>query len=268
MTNVEDYKKQIRKTILESIEVLPEVLAAWEGGSVANGKFDQYSDIDLCLLTRSPLRPVLDKVEAILQKFQVTHTWQPSKSAFGDGIMQRVIRLKDAPKYFFVDVAVFDQAYPELLKDFLEIERHGQPIIYFDKVAAIKPGHTDPEALFNRQQIRANDLKSGFPIFKTLALKEIDRGLPIDAIGFYQTGLVKPLIEVLGMLYRPYTADFGMRYIHKTFPLGQQKLIEDLNYVAGVKDLHEKIAKAEKAFEDAVRQVQSRTHVKASTPQS
>lgn len=268
MSNVEDYKKQVRKQILENIELLPEVVAAWEGGSAANGSGDQYSDIDLCLLTRVPLQAVLNKVESLLQKFEVIHKWQPSKSAFGDGIIQSVFVLNNAPQYFFVDVAVFDQAFPQLLKDFLEIERHGRPIIYFDKENAIKPGHTDAEALFKRQQIRVNDLKNGFPIFKTLVLKEIDRGLAIDAIGFYQNGLVRPLIEVLGMIYCPYTADFGMRYIHKTFPLDQQKLIEDLNYVSKVQDLHEKIAKAEKAFEDAVRQVQSRSHVKASTTQS
>lgn len=259
MSEVEEYRKQVLKVILDEIAKLSEVLAAWEGGSAANGTIDKYSDIDLCLLSKAPPNSILDKVEAVLQKFQVTHTWQPAKSFWGQGLMQRVIVLKDSPKHFSVDVGVFDQAYPQLLKDFLEVERHGHPLIYFDKLDLVKPGHTDSVALFDRQQVRADELNRGFPIFKTLALKEIDRGQAIDAIGFYQNGLVRPFIEVLGMIYRPFTSDFGMRYVHKSFPIDKQNLIEDLNYVSSIHDLPKKIAKVEKEFIEAVRQLKDRT---------
>jgi hypothetical protein len=156
-------------------------------------------------------------------------------------------------------VGVFDLGYPQLLKDFLEIERHGQPSIYFDKQNLIKTGHTDHEALFKKQQARAEELNQGFPIFKTLVLKEFDRGQPIDAISFYQTGLVRPLIEVLGMIHRPFKSDFGMRYVHKSFPKETQLLIEDLSYVGNVQELPGKVSKAEKAFNEAISRVRNKT---------
>jgi hypothetical protein len=143
VTNINDYRKTVLKIIFDEIEPLPDILAAWEGGSTANGTGDQYSDIDLSLLVTSPLRPILDRIESALEKLQVSHTWQPIKSFWGEGMMQRVIVLKDSPKHFSVDVAVFDFAHPQLLKDFLEVERHGQPHVYFDKPNLIKPGHTD-----------------------------------------------------------------------------------------------------------------------------
>ncbi|MGZ5279979.1 MAG: nucleotidyltransferase domain-containing protein [Pseudobdellovibrionaceae bacterium] len=247
------------KIILDDIRLSSNVLAAWEGGSAATGTRDQYSDIDLCILTNSSLRPILDQVETSLGKLQVSHTWQPLKCFWGEGMMQRVIVLKDSPKHFSVDVAVFDQAHPQLLKDFLEVERHGQPLIYFDKSGLVMPVHTDAIALFKKQQARAEELSQGFPIFKTLVLKEMDRGQAIDAISFYQNGLVRPFIEVAGMIYRPFKSDFGMRYIHKTFPKGVQELIEDLSYVSNVSELPNKILKVEKAFNEAVMRVKNRT---------
>jgi len=77
-------------------------------------------------------------------------------------------------------------------------------------------------------------------------------------MGFFQAGMVRPYIEVLGMLRRPFKYDFGMRYIHKTFPLDEQKLIEEFCYVASLKDLPEKLVKLEQVFNEAIMQVRSR----------
>lgn len=259
MDNVEQYREQVLKIILDEIMSSSEILAAWQGGSAATRTQDQFSDIDLCILATSSPMLVLDRIEKILEKMKVSHTWQPNKSFWGEGMLQRVVVLKDSPKYFTVDIAVFDHAHPQLLKDFLEVERHGQPLIYFDKSNLIKPGHTDSTALFKRQQLRVNELSDGFPIFKSLTLKEIERGHSIDAISFYQNGLVRPFVEVLGMIHRPFKFDFGMRYIHKSFPKEDQALIEDLSYVSSFKDLPEKILKVEIAFITAVNNVRSRT---------
>lgn len=259
MKNAEDYRQLVLQTIFDEIQNSPDILATWEGGSAATGTKDQFSDIDLCILTTSGLMQVLDRVETSLEKLHITHKWQTLKCFWGEGMMQRVLFLKDSPKHFLVDVAVFDQSNPQLLKDFLEVERHGQPIIHFDKANYIKLGHTDSVALFKRQQARAEELRQGFLVFKTLALKECDRKQPIDAISFYQNGIVRPLIEVLGMIHRPYKFDFGMRYLHKHFSPELQELIKDLSYVASVDELPNKILKAEKAFYETVEKVKAKS---------
>jgi hypothetical protein len=259
MPAFEEYRNQVLKIIFAEIQSFPDILAAWEGGSAANGSQDQFSDIDLCILSKEPVRSVLDRIEATLNALGVSHTWQPHKSSWGDGLQQRVIVLKNAPKHFSVDVAVFDINYPDILKDFLEIERHGKPLIYFDKVGAIKPTHANAEVLFEQHQKRVDDLAAGFRIFKTLVLKEIDRIHPIDAIGFYQTGLVRPLVEIMGMIYRPYRADFGQRYLHKDFPIEEQKLIEQLNYVASFEELPLKLQQVEAAFNRVATLVKQKT---------
>ena len=260
-SSVAIYRNQVIEAILEGIKDHPDIYAAWEGGSLATGTVDQFSDIDFNILAKAPIKPILDIVQNTLQKFQVLHTWQAGKSFWGEGMAQRVVVLKDSPKYFSVDIGIFDLADTKLLTDFMEVERHGTPKIFFDRLGLINERHTDAAALFEKQKLRADELCQGFPIFKTLVLKEIERGQPIDAIGFYQMGLVRPYIEVLGMLRRPFKYDFGMRYIHKSFPLEEQKVIEELSYVASFSDLPEKLIKVEQSFYTAVSQVRSRNSI-------
>ncbi len=257
-SSVTEYRSQVIEAIVLGIKDRPDIYAAWEGGSLATKSTDSFSDIDFSILAKAPIKPILDIVQNTLQKFQVIHTWQSNRSFWGEGMAQRVIVLKDSPKYFSVDCGIFDIDDRKLLADFMEVERHGSPKVFFDKLGLIKEGHTDVLALFEKQQLRAEELSQGFPIFKTLTLKEIERGKSIDAIGFFQAGLVRPYIEVLGMLRRPFKYDFGMRYIHQTFPLDEQKLIEEFCYVARFKDLPEKLAKLENEFNEAIKQIRSR----------
>ena len=250
------YKQDVLKTILSELEPMPDMLAAWEGGSAATKTKDQYSDIDLCLLSTAPLQDVLDRVEKSLTPFHVTDVWKQTKSGWGEGLLQRFLMLKDAPKHFFVDVAVFEMSASKLMNDFLEVERHGDVIVHFDKNNLIKTGHTDAEALFKRQQLRLLEITQAFPFYKTLVLKEIDRGQAIDAMSFYQTGMLRPLVEVLGMLHRPYKFDFGLRYVHKHFPADVQKMVQDLTYVSDLADLSKKVIKLEEAFTEALKKAQ------------
>ena len=252
------YKQDVLKTILSELESMPDMLAAWEGGSAATKTKDQYSDIDLCLLSTAPLQDVLDRVEKSLTPFHVTDVWKQTKSGWGEGLLQRFLMLKDAPKHFFVDVAVFEMSASKLMNDFLEVERHGDVIVHFDKNNLIKTGHTDAEALFKRQQLRLLEITQAFPFYKTLVLKEIDRGQAIDAMSFYQTGMLRPLVEVLGMLHRPYKFDFGLRYVHKHFPADVQKMVQDLTYVSDLADLSKKVIKLEEAFTEALKKAQAK----------
>jgi hypothetical protein len=254
-----DYRKKVLDVLVSSLQPASDILAAWEGGSAATGTMDEYSDIDLNLLTTSPLRGVLDRIELSLGPLGVEHVWQPVKCFWGEGMMQRVFILKDSPTHFLVDVAVFDQSNPQLLKDFMEIERHGVAPVLFDKGGFIKPGHTDAAAMFLRQQIRAEELKQGFPVFKSLVLKELDRGQSIDAFNFYQNGLVRPYVELLGMLYRPFKFDFGFRYLHKHLPNESRQLVEQLVYVNDAKALGERIPVLEQKFNEAFFLVKKRT---------
>ena len=77
-----------------------------------------------------------------------------------------------------------------------------------------------------------------FPVYKVQVLKAIDRGHEADAFHFYQSGIVRPLVELLGMIYRPFQYDFGLRYIYRSFPGDLRERVRCLCYV---KDLGRKL---------------------------
>jgi hypothetical protein len=252
MINSIEYRNSILKKMIEAAQLEPDILACWEGGSKATDTDDEYSDVDLCLLTNSNPDKILDLIQSAVSDFGIDYTWQSKKSFWGEGLKQRVIVLKNSPRHFCLDIGVFDYSYPDLLSEFLKIERHGLPAIYFDKQNVIKPVHMDLNLVLTGLQQRLEEIKKAFPVFKSLTLKAIDRGQPIDAIWFYQNGLLRPCIEALGMVYRPYRSDFGMRYLHRDFPLDVQKKIESLNYISDFGVLELRVSEVESLFNEAV----------------
>lgn len=256
------YRKKILEIIQSHAQPLSSVLAMWEGGSAATGTLDQYSDIDLCLLTDGLQQDILDQIQTCLEKkVGVAHTWQTAKSFWGEGLKQRVMVLKDSPKFFFVDVGVFSTAHPQLLQEFLEVERHGHQLVYFDKVGAVRPLNTDAETLFKKQQARVTELSAGLPIFVSLVEKELQRGQFIDALAFYQNGVLRPTIEVMGMIHRPYKYDFGMRYLHRHFPEEARQLVYQLSYISGPDALIKELQTAKATFAQYAQQVKSRLSI-------
>jgi hypothetical protein len=61
--------------------------------------------------------------------------------------------------------------------------------------------------------------------------KELARGQPLEALGFYQV-LVRALIDLLGMRHRPERFDFGWRYVERELPEDAQALIARHAFVA------------------------------------
>ncbi len=89
------------------------------------------------------------------------------------GVDQNIYSLRDAPKYFKLDVSVFDQNTKETLDDFMEIERHGQPVVPFDKLDLIKPRYVNRKLLLERHKIRIADIEQSFPIFKSKLISTV-----------------------------------------------------------------------------------------------
>jgi hypothetical protein len=57
---------------------------------------------------------------------------------------------------------------------------------------------------------RFAQIRASWPIYRLTVGKEIARGHALDAFGLYGNGLVRPLIELAGMRYRPERFDYGL----------------------------------------------------------
>jgi hypothetical protein len=245
------FRHQLAQELSKRLQRSADILAAWEGGSSANSTSDQFSDIDLNILYVGNEDLVFQMVEATLKDFsEITHIYNEPKSLWPD-LTQKVYFIKDSPKHFFVDVATFPDSKLAILEEFMQMERHGKPVILFDKVDRIKSHPLDREAFLKRQQRRLNEVEA-FPVYRTTVFKELDRGNSIDAFAFYYSGMLRPLIEVIGMIYRPYRFDFGFRHLKRCLPSDLYHRIEPYFFVGDLNQLQDNATSVDKLFTQMV----------------
>ena len=122
---------------------------------------------------------------------------------------------------------------------FLERERHGQPLVYFDRTSRIRAHPLDRDALARRRAKRLEQLRGAVPVYTMLVDKELARGRPLEALGSYQA-LLRALIEVLGIRHRPERFDFGWRYVETQLPDDARALLAHYAFIADPATLRER----------------------------
>jgi hypothetical protein len=234
--NAAHYRRTVIEEVVAHLLPMTDVRACFEGGSAATGRLDAFSDIDLVIV--APLasaNAAFDAVEAALASHSITHTWRVDPPPFPQ-TAQRFYFLADAPPYFAVDCVVASEAGVE---PFLERERHGDPLVYFDRTSKIRARAVDRMALAGRRAQRWRQLQGAVPVFAMLVDKELARGRPLEALGFYQA-LLRALVEVLGMSHRPDRFDFGWRYVETQLPEDARALLARYGFVADEQALRER----------------------------
>lgn len=247
-----DFKAQARKLLVSQLQQTSFAVAAYEGGSTATGTSDQYSDIDLVVVAAGSVDDIFKIIETALGGIsKINHTYHVPKTMW-PGLYQKFYFLENAPKHFFVDAAVLLTESKDLLQEFMQTDRHGMPTIYFDKTNILKPQTSDSKIFLEKHKMRLAEIVAAYPVFKTTVLKELDRGNSIDAFSFYFSGMIRPLVEMMGMLYRPFKYDFGFRYLHKHFPPDESKKIENFMYLSSMEDLKLKVHEVDQLFQQTV----------------
>jgi hypothetical protein len=247
-----EFRSRLSQELSKELQRCSSILAAWEGGSSANATSDRFSDIDLNILHADNEDAVFQIVEATLRNISaIAHIYNEPKSHWPD-LTQKIYFLKDAPKHFFVDVAAFPESKPAMLAEFMQTERHGNPVVLFDKEGRIRSRPVDEQALLQRQNRRLNEIVEAFPVYRTTVFKELDRGNAIDAFAFYYSGMLRPLIEVMGLIYRPYRFDFGFRYLKRSLPADLYRRIEPFFFVANPHLLGEYAKSVDELFNQMV----------------
>lgn len=93
------------------------------------------------------------------------------------------------------------------------------------------------------------------PLFQTLTLKELHRGNHIEAVAFYHTFTLRPLVEILRILHCPARYDFHTRYVYYDLPGEVVQRLEPLFYPASADDLRAKRERAEQWFNSLIAQI-------------
>lgn len=246
MLTREEIVEHLRAALAES----DSIRGAWLGGSDAFGRADGWSDVDAFILVRAGevegaaghFRASVEAVSPIAVELRMPMpTWH--------GFHQAFYQLADAPEHLMVDWLAVEvgQEHP-----WWQVERHGTPVVLFDKDGAVGPRHIDAGA--NRAAVvrRVEELRVRFRLFRHLAAKQAARGLPADGAGFYHTQVLRPLVDLLRCVHCPERYDYGLRYLRDDLPAEEYAAVCRLAYPRGVEDVPGFVEEAAKVFERAL----------------
>lgn len=233
----------IRRALVEALEPLVFVRAAWEAGAVSWGRIDRWSDIDLNLVAEDgEVDAVFPVVEAALARLAPLElSWRIPYPA-DHPYQQTFYRLKGTDPCLLIDLAVFRRSAPD---KFLEPEMHGPACFAFDKDRLETPV-LDRAALAARMAARVERLRRRREAFGCFVGKEIGRKNWIEAISHYQRILVEPLMELLRMRHHPVHFEFGIRYVHHELPPSVLRRLVPLFFVRDEADLRRKARRADR----------------------
>ncbi len=222
-----------------AFERAPYALAAWQGGSDATGRTDEFSDLDLQVVARGEdvercfdlLHDALGELGEVELAYRVpAPTWH--------GFEQEFLRLAETSPHHMVDFVVIPAELPPERR-FLEVERHGEPLVWFDRGEWTRPQRLDRAAHDERLRARRETLAVTTRLFAPLVTRAIARGFPAEAMMFYRRFALEPLVELLRMEHAPERFDFGMRYLDRDLPEADRRFVEAASFPRDLDDLAE-----------------------------
>jgi predicted nucleotidyltransferase len=250
-------REKILQKIIAALQPKDFVLALWQGGSAAHGYTDEWSDIDIVVIVEDNfVQQTFDTLEAALQtiseisfKYRVPEpTWHSHSQCF--------YQLAGVSPFLAIDFPVMKRSSRN---DFLEVKRHGNAAIAFDKANLIVPTNLNQEDHFSKMKQRFEHLKMMFSFWQIFVKKEINRGHLAQAIVNYQSYTLRHLVELLGMIYRPYRYDFmNLKYFYRDLPPEIVARVEQLYCVTDLGDLAKKQQLAEEMFAETLQRVQKK----------
>jgi hypothetical protein len=244
-------REHLREIVRAALQPLEFAHAAWEGGSVAFGRQDAWSDVDLQVVVED------DRVD---DTFNATEkalgTACPIESTYtvpaptSHGHAQRFYRFQGQPAWMMLDLCVMKRS---AANRFLEPEIHGEASFLFDKIGLRESAAPVPPEVWDAKlRARVAELRARTSMLAVLADKEARRRHPIDACAFHTSLILAPLVELLRIRHDPWRHDFGLRGLHHALPAALARRVEELCFVRNLADLQVKQRAALRWIEELV----------------
>jgi len=232
----------IIQTLVDSLKPLDYTYALYEGGAVAFGRIDDWSDIDLYMVVDddkvddafAAVERALNSLSPIEQKYEVELPQWP-------GLYQFFYKLRDTTEYLLIDFVMVTFSSKE---KFLEPKIHGDIFFYFNKGDIIRAPQFDRDAFSRRLHDRLVILRAKVNIFNKFVQKELNRENYLEAIDVYFNLTLGTLVEFLRLKYCPTHHDFKMHYIRYDLPAEVVGKLESLYFVKDPGDLQRKYDEA------------------------
>lgn len=231
-------REMITPPIRAALEPLDYVNAMWEGGSASFRRIDQWSDIDLMVdVADDRVADAIKTIEGVIAGLSPFKARYELPQPTWHGHWQAFYQFENASPFLLLDLVVVKNSSRE---KFTQQHIHERAYVHFDKIGVLTDQPFPVQQTLNAIWARVNELRSLYPMFQTLALKEINRVNTIEAIAFYQSWTLRPLLEVLRIRHCPQRWNFATRYVQYDLPAEIVERLEPLYYVHNLTDLAEK----------------------------
>jgi predicted nucleotidyltransferase len=247
-------RQQVIEVLRGALLPLPHVNAAWLGGSDAFGRADELSDVDLQVdVDDGHVAATFGAVEAALAAASpiVARLVMPMPTWHGHA--QRFYRLRDTTEFAWVDVVVFERSDPR--RYYNQPERHGRPLVLFDRAGVLRPVPLDPAALAATLARKVAGIRERLPFTLPQVAKDVRRGDALAALDSYHRHLLRPLVDLYRVRHAPARHDFGTRYTRDDLPADVQATLVELSFVADLDDLVAKLPQAERLLRDLLEEL-------------
>ncbi len=233
-----DFRKEFIKKLKDLLKLNNSIYTVWEGGSAATDYLDEYSDLDLGIICED------DEVESIfeqLEKYFENNYRIESKFRVPEpswhGHSQCYYRLKKSPPLFYVDILIEKLSAGNR---FMESDRHGNSIVWFDKKDLFDPTPTPEEEIIKKGKRFYKLISDSYWILVMDVKKQIHRKNKVDAFVIYNQ-LLNRMAYLWNLKYRPTKVDFGLHYTYRDFPKETITWLEDMLVVKDLDKMKKKV---------------------------
>lgn len=247
-------REEILKCIVASIEPLDYVYAAWQCGSAAFGRVDEWSDIDIAVdVEDDKVREIFNVTDKALETLSPIESTYECSQPMSEGAYQKVYKLKDVSKFLIVEICAVRHSAPD---KFLQKEIHGEVFVHFDKKNVTKYKSIDKKEFAKKLEQRLEKIKSLFNIYQILIYKELNRKNYIEAVAFYNNFSLSLLLEAIRIRYSTYRFDFRTRYVYYDLPKEVVKKLNEFYFIKDGEDLKHKHEETIKWFNEVVEELE------------
>jgi predicted nucleotidyltransferase len=202
-------------------ETDPDVRVVWVGGSAATGGYDEWSDLDVELLcTPGEAAAVHERLlSRVEDDFDVDHVWRLPESTWPDG-RQSFVNHQPRAGALEEPTRIVDLHVSDLSDEhrFVDVRRHGTPIVLHDPDGLVVLRHDDEAALRAAIEESVDQIAQRRATAEWLVNRAVRRDQPAEAVALYLRFALAPLVQLLRVEHCPWRHDFGLRYLHTDLP--------------------------------------------------
>lgn len=248
---IENMRHKIIEKIKSGLESDDAVFALWLEGADSLNTVDEFSDIDVVADVKDGEEDrVLQKIENILSESgNFDLNWEAPRP--NSSLRYKIFHIVGTSEHLIIDVNV--QSHSREF-EFTEGNPYEKPFVLFDKAGVIKYQKVDQEKIKQEMSDQIPGLEALF-FQRSKIRKSIIRKEFLEAFAYYKKLVLDPVVQLFRFKYAPMASDYGLVHISRHLPPEIVDQIEELYQVSSLEDLGQKLEKAEKLFEEILKDV-------------